>query len=145
MVILCSTGQKEAKECIQVKYLIYAVCRNFKFVVIYAFFPAKCAFTKFQSSQKLFFFRSDNTFMMTLDIAKKIKFSLYLHIKAYHLNHWMLSLYAFKYPHCSVTLLSQGWNYFCYVYSHLDLIHKMATLETFRAKSSENPFFAYFW
>ena len=39
MVILCSTCEKEEKECIQVKYLIYKVCRDFKFVVIYAFFP----------------------------------------------------------------------------------------------------------
>ena len=30
------------------------------------------------------------------------------HIKAYHLNHWLLSLYAYKYLQCSVTLLSQG-------------------------------------
>ena len=36
-----------------------------------------------------------------------------LHNKAYNLNHWMLSLYAFKYLQCSVTLLSQGWKYYC--------------------------------
>ena len=31
-----------------------------------------------------------------------------LHIKAHHLNHWLLSLYAFKYLHYSVTLSSRG-------------------------------------
>ena len=56
MVISCSTCEKEEKECIQVKYLIYAVCRDFKFVVIYAFFSTKCAFQKFQSSQQNGFF-----------------------------------------------------------------------------------------
>ena len=35
-----------------------------------------------------------------------------LYINAYHLNNWLLSMYAFKYLYCSVTLLSQGWNYF---------------------------------
>ena len=52
----------------------------------------------------------DITFTMTLDIAKKNKFPMDLHIMVYHLNHWLLSLYAFKYLHYSVTLLSQGWN-----------------------------------
>ena len=33
-----------------------------------------------------------------------------LHIKA--LNHWLLSLYAFKYLPYSVTLSSRGWNFF---------------------------------
>ena len=61
MVISCSTCQKEEKECIQVKYLIYADCHNLHFFVIYTFFPAKChialhsAFPKFQSSQNFFF------------------------------------------------------------------------------------------
>ena len=32
---------------------------------------------------------------------------LHLHIKAYHLNNWLLSLYASKYLHCSVTLSSR--------------------------------------
>ena len=31
-----------------------------------------------------------------------------LHIKAYPWNHWLLSLYAFKYLQRSVTLLSRG-------------------------------------
>ena len=44
-----------------------------------------------------------------------------LHIKAYHFNHWLLSLYAIKYLHCSVTLLSRGWNKFFGVYSDLDI------------------------
>ena len=43
-----------------------------------------------------------------------------LHIKAYYLNHWLLSLYAFKALHCSVTLLSKGWNYIFAVYLDLD-------------------------
>ena len=42
-------------------------------------------------------------------------------MKAYHLNHWLLSLHEFKYLHYSVTLLSRGWNYFFGVYSDLDL------------------------
>ena len=45
-----------------------------------------------------------------------------LHIKAYHLNHWLMSLYVFKYLQCSVTLLSQGWNSYFGVYSDLNLI-----------------------
>ena len=43
-----------------------------------------------------------------------------LHIKAYHLNHWLL--YDFKYLHYSVTLLSQGLNQFPGVCSDLDII-----------------------
>ena len=35
-----------------------------------------------------------------------------LHIKAYNLNHWFLSLYGFQYLHYSVTLLSQGETHF---------------------------------
>ena len=58
---------------------------------------------------------------MTLDIPKN-KLPLDLHIKAYHLNHWLLSLYAFKYLHCFVALSSWGWNYFFGVYSQLDRI-----------------------
>ena len=38
---------------------------------------------------------------------KKIKFPIDLHIKAYHLNYWLLFLYGFKYLHYSVTLSSQ--------------------------------------
>ena len=44
-----------------------------------------------------------------------------LHIKAYHLNHWLLSLYALKYLQCSLTLLTRGWNYYFGVYSDLNL------------------------
>ena len=51
----------------------------------------------------------DNTFMMTLYIAKN-SISYGSTHQAYHLNHWLLSLYAFKYLHCSVTLLPRGWN-----------------------------------
>ena len=31
-----------------------------------------------------------------------------LHMKAYHFNHWLLSLHEFRYLHYSVTLLSRG-------------------------------------
>ena len=58
MVISRSTCQKEEKLCIQVKYLIYTVCRDFQFVVIYAFSPAKCAFPKFWRLQNMAFSRS---------------------------------------------------------------------------------------
>ena len=37
------------------------VCRNFKFVIIYAFFSAKSVFPKFQSSQKMVFSKSGVT------------------------------------------------------------------------------------
>ena len=47
-----------------------------------------------------------------LYISEKMKFPIDLHIKAYHLNHWLLSLYGFKYLHYSVTLSSLGWNPF---------------------------------
>ena len=56
-----------------------------------------------------------------LYITKKMKFPMDLHNKAYHLNHWLLSLYGIKYLHYSVTLLSRGWNSFPGVCSHLDL------------------------
>ena len=59
MVISCSTCQKEEKECLYVKDLIYAVCRNFKFVVIYMFFPPNVHFQNFRVHKKLFFSRSD--------------------------------------------------------------------------------------
>ena len=42
-------------------------------------------------------------------------------MKAYHLNHWLLCLYEFKYLQYSVTLLSRGWNKFFGVFSDLDL------------------------
>ena len=56
-----------------------------------------------------------------LYISEKIKFPMDLHIKAYHLNHWLLSLYGFKYLHYSVTLSSRGWNPFPGVCSDLDI------------------------
>ena len=45
--------------------------------------------------------------MMILNITKN-QFPMDLHIKAHHLNHWLFSLYAFKYLHFSVTILSRG-------------------------------------
>ena len=56
-----------------------------------------------------------------LYISEKMKFPMDLHIKAYHLNHWLLSLYGFKYLHYSVTLSSRGWNPFPGVCSDLDI------------------------
>ena len=46
MVISCNTCIKEEIECTWFKYLIYAVCRDFKFVVIRVFFSAKSVFPK---------------------------------------------------------------------------------------------------
>ena len=53
---------------------------------------------------------------------KKIQFLRDLHIKIYHLNHCLLSLYGFKYLHYSVTLLSRGWNSFPCVCSDFDIL-----------------------
>ena len=52
-----------------------------------------------------------------------------LHIKAYHLNHWLLSLHEFRYLHYSVTLLSRGWNKFFGVCSDLNLSVKYAIMK----------------
>ena len=46
---------------------------------------------------------------------------MYPLIKAYHLNHLLLSLYAFEYLHYSVILSSRRWNPFPGVCSDLDL------------------------
>ena len=46
MVISFSTCQKEEKECTWVKYLIYAICHDLKFVVIYAFSLRKICISK---------------------------------------------------------------------------------------------------
>ena len=53
-----------------------------------------------------------------------------LHRKAYHLNHWLFSLHAFKYLHYSVTLSSRGWNCFFGVCSDLNLISERCKLTT---------------
>ena len=60
-----------------------------------------------------------------------MKFLTDLHIKAYHLKHWLLSLYGFKYLHYSLILLSQGGNSFPGVCSDLDVV-------VFRNKASGN-------
>ena len=52
IVISCSTCQKEEKECTWFKYLIYTVRGDFKFVVIYVFFPAKSVFPKYRIHKK---------------------------------------------------------------------------------------------
>ena len=46
-----------------------------------------------------------------------------LHIKAFHLNHRLLSLYDFRYLHYSVTLSSRRWNPFPSVCSGLNLMN----------------------
>ena len=56
MVISWSTIQKEDKECIWVKYLIYAVLLQCKICRIVRAFSAKSVFPKLQSSQKNVFF-----------------------------------------------------------------------------------------
>ena len=57
LVTLCSTSQKEDKECIQVKYLIYAVLLQLHICCNLPAFSAKSAFPKFQSSKKNVFFQ----------------------------------------------------------------------------------------
>ena len=59
--------------------------------------------------------------MMTIDIGFFKKFPMDLHMKAFHLNHWLLSSHEFKYLHYTVTLLSWGRNKFFGVCSDLDL------------------------
>ena len=54
----CSTCQKEEKECIWVKYLIYAVLLRFQICRNLRVFSAKSVFPKFQSSQNNVFFPS---------------------------------------------------------------------------------------
>ena len=68
-----------------------------------------------------------------------------LHIKAYHLNHWLLSLYAFQFLYYPVTLSSRGWNlYFC-VYSDLNVMqctalnNPSAACTVFTAVTRLNP------
>ena len=57
MVISYSTCQEEEKECMWVKYLIYAVLSQFQICRILRIFSAKSVFQKFQSSQKNGFFQ----------------------------------------------------------------------------------------
>ena len=57
MVISCSTCQKEEKEYMWVKYLIYAVLLQFQFCHNLRVFSAKSVVPKFQSSQKNGFFQ----------------------------------------------------------------------------------------
>ena len=64
------------------------------------------------------FYVEDNTLMMTIE---KMKFYIDIHIKAYHLNHKLMSLYDFKYLQYSVTLSSRGWNPYPDVWSDLDV------------------------
>ena len=58
MVTSYSTCQKEEKECIWVKYLIYAVLPQFKICRNLRIFSAKSEFPKFQGSRKNIFFPS---------------------------------------------------------------------------------------
>ena len=58
MVISYSTCQKEEKERICVKYLIYAVLSQFQICHNFCVFSAKSVLPKFQSSPKQWFFHS---------------------------------------------------------------------------------------
>ena len=64
MVILYSIGQKEEKECMWVKYLIYTALSQFQICCNLRVFSssAKSVFPKFQSSQKMFFFQVRDRF-----------------------------------------------------------------------------------
>ena len=53
----CSTCQKEEKECMWAKYLIYVVCRDFKFIAIYSFFPPNPYSQNFRVHIKMVFFQ----------------------------------------------------------------------------------------
>ena len=55
MVISCSSCQKKKTSCFQVEYLIHAVCRHFKYVIIYAFFPPNLPSQNFRVHKKWFF------------------------------------------------------------------------------------------
>ena len=58
MVISCSTFQKEEKECIWVKYLIYAVLLSFQIGGhLRVFSPANLYSQIFQVHKKMFFFK----------------------------------------------------------------------------------------
>ena len=48
-----------------------------------------------------------------LKILQTNKFPMDIHIKVYNWNHWLLSLYAFKHLHYSVTLSSGRWISWC--------------------------------
>ena len=71
-----------------------------------------------------------------LYISDKMKFPMDLHIKAYHLNHWLLSLYGFRYLLYSVIPLSQGWNSFPGVCSDLDIRYDLEFGESQTVSSS---------
>ena len=58
IVITCRFCQKEEKEWIWVKYLIYEVLCHLNFVVIYVLFPPNFISQVFQSSQNIVYFKS---------------------------------------------------------------------------------------
>ena len=60
MVISCSPCQKEEKECIWNKYLIYAVLRDFNFVVVYSLFPPNSNSEIFRVHKEIVFSKSES-------------------------------------------------------------------------------------
>ena len=78
MVISCSTCEKEEKECIWVKYLIYAVLSQSKICSNLRTFSAKSVFPKFQSSQKNIFSKSVQGQSVRLSQTKIISNCLFL-------------------------------------------------------------------
>ena len=81
MVISCSTCEKEEKECIQVKYLIDAVCRNFNFVAIYLFFFSPIVYSQnFRVHKKNVFFcpsLHDSLLFLSLSSSRPVVSSLH--------------------------------------------------------------------
>ena len=71
---------------------------------------------------------------------KKKTFCMDLHVKAYHFNQWLLSLYAFKYLYCSITLSSRGWNWYFSVYSDLNLYKHILCIPTPLPAPAPHPF-----
>ena len=66
MVISGSTCQKEEKECIWIKYLIYVVLRAFNFfLVIYALFPQNSNSQIFRVSKKIVNYKSAGWYFLT--------------------------------------------------------------------------------
>ena len=73
MVTSCSTCQKEERECMWVKFLIYSVFLQFQICRNLRFFSDKSVVPKFQSSQKNVFFQvwleMDGNCLKLLEVA----------------------------------------------------------------------------
>ena len=83
MVISCSTCQREEKEGLWVKYLIYAVLPQFKFCCNLRTFSAKFLFPDFQSSQKNVYSKSGGVSLSLCCIFYKL-FSLTAQLNLLH-------------------------------------------------------------